>query len=134
MEKLKVTVGWDRNYSAFLEVGDGFVVATGATLEEVKKEFASALEFHLEGMREANEQIPAALGRKYELHFELNSRALVHFADALVSRSALAKASGINERQLGHYITGVSNPRPQQIERVKHGMRAIAMQLSALSV
>jgi hypothetical protein len=134
MEKIKVMVGWDRNYSALLEVGAGFVVATGASLEDTKREFASSLEFQLDGMKETGEEIPVAFRGEYELEFELNSRALVHFADTLVSRSALAKASGINERQLGHYATGVSNPRPQQIARMKQGIRAIVTQLSALAL
>lgn len=133
MQQVKVLIGWDRNYSACCNDVPG-CIATAATLDEIKKEFAETLEFHLEGMREDGDAIPAALDGEYELVFELNGRALVHYAETLVDRSALSKASGINKIQLGHYSTGRSTPRPQQIERIKTGIRAIAAQLSALSL
>lgn len=133
MRKVKVLIGWDRNYSASCDDAPG-CVATAATLEGIKKEFASALEFHLKGMREDGDEIPAVFECEYELDFELNGRALVHYAEGLVDRGALARLSGINRVQLGHYLAGRSTPRPQQVERIKSGIKAIAAQLSALSL
>ena len=133
MQKVKVLIGWDRNYSACCETAPG-CIATAATLEGIKKEFAEALEFHLEGMREEGDPISPIFNEVYELEFELNGRALVHYAETLIDRSALSKHSGINKIQLGHYSTGRSTPRPQQIQRIKEGIRAIAAQLSALSL
>lgn len=133
MQKVKVLIGWDRNYSACCETAPG-CIATASTLEGIKKEFAEALEFHLEGMREDGDPIPPVFNEAYELEFELNGRALVHYAETLIDRSALSKHSGINKIQLGHYSTGRSTPRPQQVQRIKEGIRAIAAQLSALSL
>lgn len=133
MQKINVLIGWDQNYSASCDDAPG-CIATAHSLEGIKQEFAAALEFHLEGMREDGYEIPAVFDGEYELEFELNGRALVHVAEGLVSRSALAQASGISPRQLGHYATGAKNPRPPQIERIKSGLRAITVQLSALSL
>lgn len=133
MQKVKVLIGWDRNYGACCDDAPG-CIATAATLDGIKKEFAEALEFHLEGMREDGDPIPAVFNGEYELEFEMNGRALVHYAEGLIDRSALARLSGINKVQLGHYSTGRSTPRPQQVERIKNGIRAIVAQLSALSL
>lgn len=134
MEKIKVTVDWDKNYGAALEVGDGVVFATDMDLEGLKKEFASALDFHLESMSRDGDEIPVLFAGAFELEFELSPRALMHHADTLVSRAALAKASGIGVRQLGHYATGVSDPRPAQVARMKQGLREIVAQLSSLAL
>ena len=45
------------NYSAYVPDLPG-CVATGATIEEVDQEIREAIEFHLEGLRDAGEPIP----------------------------------------------------------------------------
>ncbi len=47
----------DGNYSAYVPDLPG-CVATGATLEETQRQIRSAIEFHLEGMREEGLTIP----------------------------------------------------------------------------
>lgn len=46
------------NYSAYVPDLPG-CVATGATTEEVENEIREAIEFHIEGMKEDGEVIPA---------------------------------------------------------------------------
>ena len=134
MKKVKINVDWDENYGAAPADENIACVVTGKTFEEMKQNMEDALRRHIEWMQEEGDELPAALAGEYELEYELTGRALIHCAEALVSRSALSKASGINERQLGHYSTGVSIPRPRQIERMRAGLRSIIMQLSALSL
>jgi predicted RNase H-like HicB family nuclease len=50
------------NFSAYVPDLPG-CVATGATLEEVESEIRSAIEFHLEGLREDGEPIPPPSSR-----------------------------------------------------------------------
>ena len=134
MAKVKINVDWDDNYGAAPANEDIACVVTGKTLEEVKANMAESLRLHLDWMREEGDTIPADFQGEYELEFELSGRALIHCAESLVSRSALSKASGINERQLGHYSTGVSVARPRPMERMREGIRAIVAQLSLLSL
>jgi predicted RNase H-like HicB family nuclease len=134
MKKNEVTVGWDRNYSACLEVGDGIVVATGATLEDVKKEFASALDFHLKGMQEDGDEIPVELRGQYELVFHLNTQALLKYTESIISRRALSRITGINQQQLTHYASGWRNPRPEKRRRIAVGIHELGRQLMAVSL
>ena len=73
MQKINVLIGWDQNYSASCDDAPG-CIATAHSLEGIKREFAAALEFHLEGMREDGYEIPAVFDGEYELEFELNGR------------------------------------------------------------
>jgi predicted RNase H-like HicB family nuclease len=50
------------NFSAYVPDLPG-CVATGATLEEVESEIRSAIEFHLEGLREDGAPIPPPSSR-----------------------------------------------------------------------
>jgi predicted RNase H-like HicB family nuclease len=45
------------NYAAYSPDVPG-CVATGSTIEEVKQQFAEALQFHFEGLLEDNEPLP----------------------------------------------------------------------------
>jgi predicted RNase H-like HicB family nuclease len=50
------------NYSAYVPDLPG-CVATGATIEETEREIREAIEFHLEGLRDAGAQIPEPTSR-----------------------------------------------------------------------
>ena len=134
MEKIDVYVGWDRNYSAGLEVGDGIVIATGATLDEVKKEFTSALECHLTGMTADGDVIPAEFQGEYELEYRLSTQALLKYTEGIVSRKALSQVTGINQQQLTHYASGWRNPRPEMQQRIVEGIRTLGHQLITASL
>jgi len=45
------------NYSAYVPDLPG-CVATGTTIEEVEREIREAIEFHIEGLRDAGEPVP----------------------------------------------------------------------------
>ena len=47
----------DNNYSAYVPDVPG-CVATGATVDEVKRNLADALQFHFEGMRADGDAVP----------------------------------------------------------------------------
>ena len=104
-------------------------VATGKTLDEVKQAYASALEFHRQGADEG--ELPEWIMRgEYTLGFELTAGALLkHYGD-VVTLYAMRRATGINARQLSHYINGNCIPKAQQRKRIVEGLHTIAKQLA----
>lgn len=128
MEKIKVKITWLDNYGAYSEVVPG-CVATNDSFEGVKESYKEALEFHLEGMLEDGEDIPEVLQNEFELEYETDTQALLKLLDGKVTRAALARVTGINERQLGHYITGRVTPRPNNREKVLEGIHKLGEEL-----
>lgn len=128
MEKLVIDITWEDNFGGYCEAVPGYV-ATHKTLEGVKEAYASALQMHLDGIREDGDEIPSVLLGHYSLVFRLNTQALLKTLDGKISRAAIARASGINERQLGHYITGRVVPRPDNRKKVVDGIHQIAKDL-----
>ena len=126
MQKIKVLVGWEeKDYSAVAEV-NGVVVVTHKNFEMLKEEFAQALAFHIEESIKDGDELPQALKEgDYTLEYELQISALLHIYDGILTRAALAKVTGINQRQLGHYAQGIRTPRPQQREKIIQGFHKL---------
>ena len=132
----KVKVSWtDKNFSAyFANEQIGAVVATGKTLEELKKNFKEAFEFHIDGMREDGDEIPEwAREENKEFEWQLDAAALIRSCEPYTSLAAIARASGINEQQLSHYANGIKVPRPQQRERIVAGIHKIGQAFIAVN-
>ena len=136
MKKLKVIVGWEEgNYSALCNDKDinGIVVDTHKNLEALKNSFSEVMKFHIEGCQEDGDILPEYLTKgEYELYFEMQVSAILPQCDGILTRAALSRVTGINERQLGHYMTGRRTPRPQQRERIISGIRCIGKELSSV--
>ncbi len=134
MEKIKVSISWSGNNYCANSHGDnlnGIVVSTHKTLEGVKNEFESALQFHIEGCLEDGDKLPEwIVSGNYELEYTTEVSALLHSLDGILTRSAIARVSGINERQIGHYASGYRIPRPQQREKIINGIHNISRELA----
>ena len=131
MQTITVNIDWEDNYGAYSEEVSG-CVATHKTLEGVKQAYIEALKFHLEGLHKDGDEIPAVLKGKYRLDFVLNVRALLHYFEGVLTRSALSRVTGINERQLGHYITGHRKPRPDQRKKIVEGLHRICKEINSV--
>lgn len=135
MKKIKVMVEWaDNNFSAGTGQVNGVVMATGKTLEGVEDSFRQAFKFHIEGAKKDGDKLPGyIMDNNYELDFKLGASAMLHLADGLISRSAISKATGINEKQLSHYLTGHRVAKEAQNEKIAAGIIKISKQINTLS-
>lgn len=75
METIKVTIDWLDNYGAVSEMIPG-CVATSESIDNVKTAYASALEFHLEGLNP--DELPESLKGEFMLKFEPTLSANFH--------------------------------------------------------
>lgn len=100
MEKIIVEVNYTgKNYGAHLTELQG-VVSTGESLEEVVRNIREDVDLHLDGMREDGEAVPAVFDGEYVFEYQLTTEALLHAYSGVFTKAALARITGINERQL----------------------------------
>lgn len=136
MEKIDVYVDWcDKNFAvSFGDNVPGAVVFTAHTWEEVQKEAKETLDFHVEGMLQDGDDVPEWLRNgDYEFVFHpVNTAALLRQSEDYTTMAAIARASGLNQRQLSHYANGLKKPRPQQRQRIVAGLHKIGRQLMAV--
>lgn len=134
MKKVTVLFGrTENNYAAYIEGLDGFV-CTADTFAELKKEVQEGINFHLEGLREDNDPIPSEFNGEYELEYKWEVKSLMWYYNHVITRSALSKLTGINERQLGHYATGKSKPRPEQVKKIEAAFHQLGKELQAVNL
>jgi len=133
MEKINVKIGWSgENFSCIADdaVLNGIVLATCETLEGLKKQFRESLQFHINGCIEDGNQLPEWLiNGQYDLNFTLEISALLHSFDGILTRSAIARAAGINEKQIEYYASGYRIPRPQQKKKILNAFHSIGKEL-----
>jgi hypothetical protein len=136
MQNIQVKIGWcGNNYSCVADDSalNGIVLVAGKTLEGLKKDFQESIRFHIEGCAADGDKLPEwLLNGEYELNYTLETSALLHSLDGLLTRSALSRVTGINQRQLAHYASGHRCPRPVQRQKIVAGIHSISKELSAV--
>jgi len=132
MEKIIVTVEMtDNNYSAFMEQLPG-CVSTGKTFDELKNNITEALEFHLEGMHKDGEELP--FDKDYELVYNFDPESLLLHYNGIFTNAALQRLTGINQRQLQRYASGISRPRNEQAEKITTALHSLGRELLAVEL
>jgi predicted RNase H-like HicB family nuclease len=135
MEKIIVTVGMtENNYSAYVNISDGIAVATGKTFEELKRQMNEAVDFHLEGMREDGDEIPEIFNSEYELIFHFDPESLLRHYSGIFTNAALQRLTGINQRQIQRYASGVSKPRESQAKKIEEALHNLGKELLAVEL
>ena len=133
MGKIGIKVDYTNNFAAS-PINEGVAcLVTARTFAELQKEMESALRDHIAWMKEDGDKIPSEFEGEWEFDWQLTVKALLHYTDGLVSKSAISRATGINQQQLTHYSTGYRTPRPAMRKKIIDGIHAIASQLSAIS-
>ena len=81
MGKIIIKTDWVPNNFGAAPLNENIAcVATGTTLEDVKKNIVEALEFHIEGMKADGDTIPEELSSPWEPEFQLTTRALLKYS------------------------------------------------------
>lgn len=133
MEKLIARIGYtEHNYSALVELPNEVIVVTHKTFNGIKKAIAESLEFSKEGYLESNAPTPNWVKNGYEIEYKMEISALLQYFDGVLTRSALSRITGINERQLGHYATGYRKPREKQREKIIEGFHKLGKEFSSV--
>jgi predicted RNase H-like HicB family nuclease len=132
--KIEIIVDYTDNYSATPVNESVACVSTGRTLEELQRNMDDALHFHIEGLLLEGMPVPDEYRQaSWEYDWQLTARALLHYTEGLIPKSAISKETGINQQQLTHYASGYRIPRPAMRKRILDGIHSIAARLAAIS-
>jgi predicted RNase H-like HicB family nuclease len=133
MKQIHVTLekGTDGYGVSFNEISNVF--GFGETIAEAKADAKAALDFYVQCLNRTHHPVPKILQGEYELKFEFDIEALLHYIDGTVTKTALAKASGINASLLSHYSSGLKKPRKEQREKIVMGIHSLGRDLLSVS-
>jgi peroxiredoxin len=64
----------------------------------------------------------------------IDKTGIMWYYNGIITRSALSRLTGMNERQLGHYATGHSKPRPAQVKKIESALHQPGQELISITL
>lgn len=135
MEKIVVdTARTENGYSCSCSLLPGWVVAYTGDFNGFRDYVKESIDFYVEAAKEDGEAYPKVFDGDYEILFKFDVQSLLEYYRGIFSFSALQTITGINQKQLAHYASGLSKPRKAQAEKIAAGLHALADELHVVTV
>ena len=122
-----------KNFCAYVPILPG-CVATATTPDAIRKAIAAAIEFHLEGSRKDGDKLPAVFSRNYSLIYKFEPKSFFTYYKGIFTNAGLERLTGINQKQLQHYATGLKKPRPAQAKRLESALHRLGSELMSVEL
>jgi len=127
MEKLIIHLGASsNNFGAFAENCSG-IYGAGNTIQEAKENVLEGLRLFKE---QNKENLPDILKGKYEIEFHFDVPSFLQYYSKIFTKPALEHITGINQKQLFHYVSGKRNPSRKTVEKIDHALHRLANELN----
>lgn len=122
----------NHNYGAYIKEIEG-IIGIGDTLQEVKKSLLESIDIIIEECEMHPEySLPEELKGEYEVVFSMDVLSFLEYYSGILSKSGLQRITGINQKQLGHYASGLSKPRAKQRARIEAGLHRLGEELLSI--
>lgn len=122
-----------KNFSAYVPELPG-CVSTGDTPEKMKKNIQEAIALHVKGSIQDKDPIPAKFKGNYELAFKFDTKGLLNYFKGIISAPAFERLTGINQKQILHYASGLSTPRRAQVKKIEKALHQLGHELIAIEL
>lgn len=122
---MKVTAVIERSIEGFYsiytkeETGKFGLFGYGDTPEEAKKDFYDSIE-------EMKEEPGSEILNDIEVSFVYDVASFLQEYRKKLSLAGLQLITGINQKQLNHYLTGHRNPSEKTVKKIEEGVHAFA--------
>lgn len=121
--------GADGRYSVYVDDADYpyGIIGTGATVKEAEADFRAGYADMKAFVEESEGQFEEA---EFAFRYDVPSF-LQEFAFAF-SLAGLERITGINQKQLGHYISGYRHPSANTVRKIESAIHSFSEQLGAV--
>ena len=132
MEKVKVKVMIEKSsygFSAYMSEGSDAlsygIIGEGKTVAETIADFNDAYEDMKEYYASEGKDFTEA-----EFEFYFDTASFIQYFGYAFSLAGLERITGINQKQLGHYVSGYRKPSPKTVKKIEEGVRNFTKDLS----
>ncbi len=132
MEKVKVVVEKSSyGFSAYMDSGDEKldygIIGEGKTAQEAVADFKDAYE----DMKEYYES-EGKVFIEAEFEFYFDAASFIQYYAYAFSLAGLQRITGINQKQLGHYVSGFRKPSTKTVKKIEDSIKKFTKELSAV--
>lgn len=120
-EKLIITI--DRGpdlFEAWAENAPG-IYGAGESVNQVKADILKAIELYKEN--NDDEHTPDILKSDVEIEWHFDVQSFLQYYNGIFSKAALERITGVNQKLLCHYASGLKKPRKQQVEKIETALQ-----------
>ncbi len=132
MKEIKIIIEkTDDLYTAYAADVPG-IYGGGETVLEARKSIEDAIRLLKEYNTEDN--IPNELKGDYKLVFKYDVVSLLNYFKRIIPNSALERMTGINQKQLQHYASGLKKPRQPQVKKIENALHEFGKELMSVQL
>jgi len=132
MGKIIINIGASSDhFGAYAENCPG-IYGAGDTPEAAKQNALEGLKLFVESR--GMEDLPEILRGEYEIVYQFDTQSLFQYYSGIFNKAALERLTGINQKQLHHYASGLKNPRVAQRKKIETALHGLGRELMAVSL
>jgi predicted RNase H-like HicB family nuclease len=132
MKKLKIKIEKSSDYyDAYAENCDG-IYGAGPTVEEAKSNAIKGLELFIRS--KPQNELPEILKGEFEIIFHFDTKSFLNYYNKVFSNVALERLTGINQKLLHHYASGIRTPRQAQRKKIEQALHELGKELMAVEL
>ena len=130
MPKLIIQIGASADFFDGFAVNCEGIYGAGESLEACKTNILQGL--HL--LKESKPEVewPEILKGNYEIEFQYDVQSILSYYASVFTKPALERLTGINQKQLHHYATGLKKPREQQKKKIESALHRLGSELMSV--
>ena len=121
----------DTNYSAYIPELDG-CIATGDSIKEAVGNIEEAVIFHLAGMKAEGLNIPESFKNDYKFTYKIDFESLFDWFSGVLTKSGIAKLTGMNQSLLSQYANGIKRPSTKQSKKIEQAIHSFGEELLSI--
>jgi len=118
-------------FSAY-STDDYGICGAGETIEECKQNVLECIEFIKE--EDQDYTPPEVLKGEYEIVYKYDTESFLQYYKGVLTNSAIERLSGINQRQIHHYASGLHKPRKAQKQKIQNALQEFGKELSQIEL
>jgi len=119
------------SYGAYAENVVG-IYGAGDTVEECKQSIFDAIDTLKAYIDQ--DQIPEILKSDYKVSFRFDTESLLNYYKGILSNPAIEKLTGINQKLIHQYSTGLKKPREAQRKKIEKGLHELGRELLSIEL
>ena len=132
MKQIKVIIEKSKDgYGAYGEKVDG-IWGMGDTVKEAKDSAMESLRLFLES--NPAKHIPKELKEPYEIIFQFDAQSFLAYYKGIFTNAAFERLTGINQKQLQHYRSGLKKPRLAQRKKIEAALHSLGEELLSVEL
>jgi predicted RNase H-like HicB family nuclease len=108
------------------------IYGMGNTVDEAKQSALAGLQLLIKHNKP--EKLPAILKSGYEIVFKFDAESFLNYYRKIFTNAALERMTGINQKQLQHYASGLKKPRSLQAKKIETAIHSLGRELMVVEL